>query len=192
MMKKTIKIIVLLVLIAVLSACNNQSENETTSDAKDSSDQTTTQPDNEESNQLIEIGETHNFETTLGSYKMNLKNVVEKKVVDSEESMNGEFIIPEFSIENTGDKAVKVESIFSTFDIKTPLIMISQTRVIGDQKDWWTKEIQPGETLNGKVYYDMKAGKTYEIKSRYVTADMEGTKTLGWKFSNEEVEKDAE
>ncbi|GGD21929.1 DUF4352 domain-containing protein [Pontibacillus salipaludis] len=183
-MKLISKLILPLILIIVVTACS--SDNQSVNDSNEPSDDVA-KTSTEEGEGLLSVGETHHFKTTIGNFKMTLDRVEDKKAVDGQESLNGEFIIPTFTIENTGDKSVKVESIFSTIDIKTRLFMINQSTVIGEQEKWWNKAIKPGETVSGKIYYDMDPGEMYEIKSRYVTADMQGTKTIGWEFLDGEI-----
>lgn len=186
-MRTVVKTLIFSMVLAILaSGCSDTSKKE-----NDNSSQANQQQDNSEKVSSSEdvyysVGETHHFKTPIGNYKLTLDEVEITDQVNGEKAETGRFVIPTFTIENTGDSTITVEDAFSTFDLLTKVSKKSSTIQFGNEQ-LWAGNIESGETETGRIYYVIK-GDSYTLQSDYITSDMKNRR-VGWEFTNVEKEK---
>lgn len=178
--KRFIVPIVLVALIGISSQLGRgQSSTPPSTGSSDSGDGNT-----EESavptNEIVALGvaatDDDSFTFTVSSVKCGIKKVGDDFL---ETKAQGEYCAVSLTVENVGDSA---EYFFSdsqlAFDTEGREFSVDSTATLYGNKssDLWMKEINPGNKMSGKIFFDIADGATLEYLELHATSFSEGVK----------------
>jgi hypothetical protein len=176
--KRVIFPIVLVALIGISSQLGG-GQNSTPS-SNGSAENGNTEESAAPTNEFVALGvaatDDDSFTFTVSSVKCGIKKVGDDFL---ETKAQGQYCAVSLTVENVGDSA---EYFFSdsqlAFDTEGREFSVDSTATLYGNKnsDLWLKEINPGNKLSGKIFFDIADGATLEYLELHATSFSEGVK----------------
>ncbi|NGP44444.1 DUF4352 domain-containing protein [Bacillaceae bacterium SIJ1] len=191
-------------LISILSACNGGNEPTDDADTEEAAGEVETDPaeDNEaetskvngeseaddqgssepvvgEGRLELELGETGEIQSTIGSYKVTVSNVEFTDTVDEETQPEGlVFAVADVTFENTSSDSLMVEDIADAWVYSDETELSTENLYGYNEVPVPEGEIQPGDTFEGQLlfHYDSQGGGKLQI------GDSTYSNELVWSF----------
>jgi uncharacterized lipoprotein YehR (DUF1307 family) len=181
-MKKLFTIL-LAVSLLTIAGCGDKTSEGTTTEPTNNSKETTEQKEKvDQENKVLKLGETGRMMDTLGEHDITVHSVeiIEEYEGNKPYSADTNFIAFDVTIKNLGDKAL--EAFWIT---RSRLFKMDNGVSVEEKYTEFPEEIQPGETVSGKIIFDISMSNSYELVFGYGLSSV--ATELRWGFDASEA-----
>ncbi len=193
----------ILFIVVMLTACNNETEDEANENQATSQKQhekeekdETTNSDGEKNTKVedqldLKIGDTGTFDTTIGTYEMTLHTAELKGAeLDGVTSQLDAFILLNIAIHNTSQKDLSIEDIIMSMEVTDNLEQTGSLDGAGafESIEEFTGVIKPGEEKTGQFIAEVFEADKYYFREDPGNVAAGGSNQVIWNIPISEVE----